>query len=70
MTKMKKIERTRNREAARVLLIQARDMLTAAHTKLREIKYDSGIERKFEDIFDGSLCLLIHVTEEQDKEEK
>ena len=41
---MKKIEKIRNREAARVLIIQAMDMIELARDKMLEIENDPTIK--------------------------
>jgi len=62
---MKKLDKIRNREAARVLLVQARDMIRLANEKLNDIGYQSSVERKFEDIHENIHKLLCSIVTDQ-----
>lgn len=65
---MKKLEKVRNREVARVLLIEARGLIATANKKLNDIQYNSPVERKFEDINENIHALLGQIVQEQGKE--
>jgi hypothetical protein len=62
---MKKLDKIRNREAARVLLVQARGMISLANEKLNDVGYQSSVERQFEDIHENIHKLLCSIVTDQ-----